>query len=217
MAEAIARSLLGNSTVVESAGLDAVEGDCANKKAVAAMKEMGLNVEPHRTRNIRSINANNYDLVVAMSPSIGRRLRELGVESHRIAELNVPDPFGTDVDEYRSTAKLIENELQRLFNNPPIDSRGKGDAMNDLRIQELERQAEECEEWAEQFLKHKVVLKVNGAEIYSPDEMARKYREYAAAYRELIALYRSAGRPAPTVAVPQREETRPDRTSRLKK
>jgi protein-tyrosine-phosphatase len=125
MAEAIARSLLGNSTVVESAGLDAVEGDCANKKAVAAMKEMGLNVEPHRTRNIRSTNANNYDLVVAMSPSIGRRLRELGVEAERLAELNVPDPYGTDVDAYRSTAKLIENELQRLFNNPPIDSRGK--------------------------------------------------------------------------------------------
>ncbi len=115
MAEAIACSLLGNSTVVESAGLHAVEGDCANTKAVAAMKEMGLNVESHRTRNIRSINANNYDLIVAMSPSIGRRLRELGVESQRIAELNVPDPFGTDVDEYRSTAKQIASQLKTLF------------------------------------------------------------------------------------------------------
>ena len=97
MAEAIARSLLGNSTLVESAGLDALEGKCANKKAVTVMKEMGLDIEAHRTRNIGSVDANTFDMVVAMCPSIARKLAELGV------------------DEYRSTAKQIASQLKTLF------------------------------------------------------------------------------------------------------
>jgi protein-tyrosine phosphatase len=119
MAEAIARSLLGDSALVESAGLDAVDGGGAHKNAVSVMEEMGSDIEHHRTRNIRNVDVNSFDLVVAMSPSIARRLRECGVEGGRIAELDVPDPYNSDVDAYRSTAEKITSQLKTLFAMSP--------------------------------------------------------------------------------------------------
>lgn len=119
MAEAIARSLLGNSVRVESAGLDAGEGEAPNRNAVAVMKKMGLDIGTHRTRNIGSVDANSFDLVVAMNASIARRLAELGVDGRRIAELDIPDPIGSDINTYWSTARSIASQLKQVLGIPP--------------------------------------------------------------------------------------------------
>jgi protein-tyrosine-phosphatase len=119
MAEAIARSLLGNSVRVESAGLDAGEGNPAHRNAVAVMHETGLDIKSHLTRNIASVDIDEFDLVIAMCPSIARRLAELGVDGRRIAELDIPDPIGSDINTYWSTARSIASQLKQVLGIPP--------------------------------------------------------------------------------------------------
>jgi protein-tyrosine-phosphatase len=50
----------------DSAGTGAVSGERATLRARKAMKEIGLNIDNHRSRNIDAVNLKEYDLVLIM-------------------------------------------------------------------------------------------------------------------------------------------------------
>lgn len=112
MAEAIARAIAGASVLVESAGTEAGEGLPATKDAVTVMSERGADITSHRSRSLESIDVSQFDLVFAMTPLIGERVRRLGVDAARIGYLEVEDPYGRGLAAYRTAAEEIEHALR---------------------------------------------------------------------------------------------------------
>ena len=115
MAAAIARSLLGLTAEVQSAGLETADGLPATKHAVTVMKEMGLDASQHRSRSIQNFDVKVFDLIIAMTPDIASKLCAMGAESRKIRSLHVSGPYGRSVEVYRTTANEISEKLRRLF------------------------------------------------------------------------------------------------------
>lgn len=111
MAEGFLRELLGPGTSVESAGAETEEGLAPTKDAVLVMRELGLDISGHRSREVPQLDLRNFDLIIAMTSQIGCILRSLGVEECRLRELNVPDPYGKGIEAYRNAAQNIRSQL----------------------------------------------------------------------------------------------------------
>jgi protein-tyrosine-phosphatase len=118
MAEAIARKLLSESVHVDSAGLETVGGLPAARYAITVMREMGLDLCHHRSKQIETLDLIRFGRVIAMTPCIAKCLVKLGVESARIVELDVSDPYGKSIEVYRSVANVIEERLHHVFDIP---------------------------------------------------------------------------------------------------
>lgn len=112
MAAAIAAAKLGNAVVVRSAGLDCRRGLEAPQNAVKVMAERGLDISNHRSTDIDELDITEFDVVVAMSPALGRTLAKLN--PRRLEQWDVADPYGGDLATYRAAADAIDAALQRL-------------------------------------------------------------------------------------------------------
>jgi protein-tyrosine phosphatase len=115
MAEGFLRQLLGPDTSIGSAGTETVDGLPPTDDAVLAMRELGLEIGGHRSRDVNLLSLQGYDLIIAMTPRIGSELRSKGVDGSRLVELNVPDPYGNGIDAYRTAAAEIKTQLRRLL------------------------------------------------------------------------------------------------------
>jgi protein-tyrosine-phosphatase len=82
------------------------------------MKELGIDISAHRSRDISSLDLTEFNIVVAMTTSIAEQLRKAGVEGTRIKQMEVSDPYHRGIDVYRSTANEIEKQLRCLFGEP---------------------------------------------------------------------------------------------------
>jgi len=115
MAAAMTRVLLGDDVLVESAGIEAADRLPATEHAVTVMAERGVDILGHRSRPVESLDLSQFDIVVAMTPSVASRLRHLGVEDTRIQTINVEDPYGKGLDAYRTAASEIEHALRSVL------------------------------------------------------------------------------------------------------
>ncbi len=134
MAEAVMRKALadefGGATEgvsVVSAGIQAREGDPASENAVAAMKEIGLDVGAHRARPLTADVLEGADLVLTMTtrhkqevlsrhPGLHAEVMTLNEFAGLSGEIgpDTPDPFGGPLDVYRETAKHIGLAVARV-------------------------------------------------------------------------------------------------------
>ena len=121
MAEVIAKRLLQTKAHIESAGIAASDSFPATKDAIKTMSEMGLDLREHRSRDIGALELSNFTTFIAMTPLIAKELAKMGVDHGKILELNVPDPYGRGVEEYRATALKIEDELRSAFGSVQQD------------------------------------------------------------------------------------------------
>ncbi|MEW6052842.1 MAG: low molecular weight protein arginine phosphatase [Nitrospirota bacterium] len=115
MAAAIASSLLGAAAEVQSAGLDTADGLRPTNQALTVMKEMGLDINHHRSRSLRRQDLTSFDLIIAMTPSIVSELCAMGADSKKILGLNISDPYGESIEVYRITANEILGELKQTI------------------------------------------------------------------------------------------------------
>jgi len=119
MAEAIARSLVGDSRMsFSSAGSSAVEGLPASGPALAEMTRRGLSLDSHRSRGLSEELLAEADLVLAMEDVHRRRLRRFSASEGKVmllsewagetdSGLGVDDPFGGSEDDYERTADRL--------------------------------------------------------------------------------------------------------------
>jgi protein-tyrosine phosphatase len=132
MAEAMLReaaAVAGISNLeVSSAGVGAWDGAPASEGAYLVLLEQGLDLSSHRARFLTKELVDQADVVLTMARSHLGRVRELGGggRAHLLGEYvgrsgqagEVNDPFGGDLDQYRSTAKelsgMISSALARL-------------------------------------------------------------------------------------------------------
>jgi protein-tyrosine-phosphatase len=125
MAAAITRRLLDQRGVqgvdVASAGTAAWDGAPASEGAYLVTLEHGLDVSAHRARPLTTDLVAGADLVLGMSSHHVERAEALGGKgkSHLLgayaagsaAAVQVEDPFGGDLDEYRRTFTQLESLL----------------------------------------------------------------------------------------------------------
>ncbi len=128
MAEGIFNEICKNrgiSAIADSAGIYA-DGSPASKNAVLAMKELGVDINGRKSRNITDDMIKSADLVLTMSGSHKNALISVFGDSKKIKTLSefvgeagdVPDPFGGSMDTYRqcrdSLKALIGKVVDKL-------------------------------------------------------------------------------------------------------
>jgi len=113
MAAAAAAARLGSSVTVRSAGIECDEGLPAAGFAVQVMQERGIDLSKHESTDVADLSLQEFDLVVALDPSVGRQLARFGLK--RLEEWDIEDPYGGTVETYRATANAIERALSTLL------------------------------------------------------------------------------------------------------
>jgi protein-tyrosine-phosphatase len=127
MAAAIARKIAADRGLVDleigSAGTTAWDGQPATDGALLVGIERQLDVGSHRSRTLTRELVDAQDLILVMSGHHQERAEALGgggktfllttYASHGAEDRSVADPFGADLETYRSTADELEDAVRR--------------------------------------------------------------------------------------------------------
>ncbi len=155
MAEGLFREYLKNKGVsdieVTSAGIYCFEGKPASENAVKAAAELGADISSHRSRGLAACYVNDETYFICMTESHMQVLRQ-AKSGLKITVLNVPDPFGGDIDKYRMTAKEICKHFDEVLGF--INAEYELSEMKKEDIAELAQLEKECFSlpWSEKSL-----------------------------------------------------------------
>lgn len=137
MAEGIARRLTASRGLgdvhVESAGTSAWDGAPASDGALLVSMEQGLDLNAHRARVLSREIVMQAEVILVMSGHHRDRAHALGGEGRTFlltdyasrSSLGNPvlDPFGGDLDTYRSTYAEMEREITRVLDRITAERR----------------------------------------------------------------------------------------------
>lgn len=120
LAAALARDALafaGGEHVVESAGLHARSGGPASPGARAVAQERGLSLSRHRARRVDAALVAGADATLCMESAHVDACSALapGARVERLAEEDLADPIGSDVEAYRVTAQALQNHVDAFL------------------------------------------------------------------------------------------------------
>ena len=125
MAEYLFRDLLNKNKIFnvkcKSAGIYAQTGNFASNNAVKVLRELNIDLRPHRSSNILNLkNISDYDIFATVNGSISDTLVTLGINPRKIYTLNkerggISDPFGGDLACYRDARDTIYVALKELL------------------------------------------------------------------------------------------------------
>lgn len=130
MAEALMRKLLQDRGVgeiqVSSAGTGAYDGAPASEGSYLVGLENGIDLSGHRARRLTGELVDDADMILAMAPQHRDRVIDLGGEDKVFLlgvyagregeDASVNDPFGAELDEYRTTYRELESMIQAAIN-----------------------------------------------------------------------------------------------------
>lgn len=117
LAEYIARKKFGTKTEYASAGLYPGSREDV-KNAIFTLKHLfDMDASGHAPHDVRDINIDKYDLVIALSKEVATELQGLFPDfpAERLMKWNINDPYGHDLTEYETCAFDINKELRNLF------------------------------------------------------------------------------------------------------
>ena len=128
LAEALARKIAARRGVedlnVSSAGTNAWDNAPATDEAMLVGIERELDLTGHRARKLSPEIVSEADLIFVMTPGHLEPVKHMGGrgKAHVIDEYasgsanqGISDPYGGDLETYRHTADLLEQELEKLF------------------------------------------------------------------------------------------------------
>lgn len=114
-AEGLFRERLGSRADVESAGIIATAGRPATPEMIAVASENEIDLSGHRARHVRDLELSDYDRIVALTSEIGDALvHDFAVDPQRLIRLEVDDPYGSTIEQYRRCAEEIDRAVSRL-------------------------------------------------------------------------------------------------------
>ena len=117
MAEGIFRKMMvergmEERVLCQSAGLSAVDGMPVSENAVAACREIGVDISEHTARRITGEELPVWDLYFPMSKTHGYILGQAGVPQTKIY---IADPYGGDLEEYRACRDKLCQQLETFY------------------------------------------------------------------------------------------------------
>lgn len=128
MAEALAKQIAERRGLrdvnVSSAGTTAWDNVPATDEALLVGMERGVDLTPHRSRKLTPAIVSEADLIFVMTPSHLDQVKQMGGRGkvHVLDEYasgstdgGISDPFGGDLDTYRGTADVLEEEISKAF------------------------------------------------------------------------------------------------------
>lgn len=118
MAARIAQRVFGSTHTVLSAGAETGSGAPAAKNAITALKEIGLDVSKHRSVDVQDLDIASFDVVVVFRPSSGELISI--PDAVPMTYLDVADPYGGTLDDYRAAARSIERGVRRLYTDDAL-------------------------------------------------------------------------------------------------
>lgn len=104
--------------VSQSAGLSTMAGLPYSENAVNACKEIGVDIKDGHSVSINDVNLNEFDLIVPMSVNHAQELVLIGAKKDKICLLKssgVCDPYGSDINGYRSCCEEIKGAVEKLI------------------------------------------------------------------------------------------------------
>lgn len=123
LAEYISRSKFGHVLESASAGFKPQRaGDAEN--AIYTLKSfLNIDASSHQPRDIREVDVNAFDIVVAMDSFIAKKFMALfpAYPAERLIKWKIQDPWGDNLEEYRRCAQAIFTALKKL---PVLRSHG---------------------------------------------------------------------------------------------
>jgi len=116
MAEFIARKKFGVIIEVSSAGFCPQAPRDAENAIYTLKTLLNIDASGHVPRDIRVINVDSFDLVVAMDSSVAKQIRERfpTYPVQRVLKWRINDPWGDNLAEYQRCARAIFAELKNL-------------------------------------------------------------------------------------------------------
>ena len=129
LAAAIARRIanergLGES-VIESAGTSAWDGQPASDGSLLVGLERQLDLNEHRSRTITATLVESQDLILTMGPHHRDQVESMGgagrtfllssYASHGADDRPISDPFGGDLETYRTTFDELEAAIRKVI------------------------------------------------------------------------------------------------------
>jgi protein-tyrosine-phosphatase len=128
LAEALARKIAARRGIkelnVSSAGTNAWDNVPATDEALLVGMERDMDLTGHRSRKLTPAIVSEADLIFVMTPGHLEQVKQLGGRGkvHVIDEYasgtvdgGVTDPYGGDLEAYRGTADILEQELEKIF------------------------------------------------------------------------------------------------------
>lgn len=103
--------------MANSAGLSATKGQPASANAVAACREIGVDISRHRSTDVRELDLSKFDAIYTMTVHHKAALIALGANPYRVSVLatedgGISDPYGGDIDTYRRCRDEIYNAIE---------------------------------------------------------------------------------------------------------
>lgn len=119
MGEALFRSVasrLGLEFQVMSAGLSAFVGDTASEDVISVMREMGLDIDSHRSRAVSPLLLQQADRIFCVTEAHKRALLPYVEESRLyVPKTPISDPFGCGIEAYRDCAAQLKKEVCKFL------------------------------------------------------------------------------------------------------
>lgn len=117
MAEGIARKMFGANVHVESAGTHAHVRDPPATNAVKTLRDkFGVDISSHRSRDVKEVHLEDFDLVVPMDQNVHEYLKENfpSLGEKLLPSWGIDDPYGGDLRRYEETAARIQKHVEEL-------------------------------------------------------------------------------------------------------
>jgi len=113
MAEGLAKRMLGNRAVVESAGLMPMFESAASD-AVAVMDELfNVDISQHRPKDLAELSLDEYVRVIVLDVYVYNTLIKLVKgSSEKFVLWDTEDPFGQDREVYERVARWLDASLK---------------------------------------------------------------------------------------------------------
>ncbi len=101
MAEGYLKSKNRKDLEVMSRGI-AADGSAVSENSVLAMNELGIDISVHISKQLTFADIDESTVFITMSASHADILEGLGLDKMKIFVLGISDPFGSDLETYKT-------------------------------------------------------------------------------------------------------------------
>jgi protein-tyrosine phosphatase len=105
----------------ESAGVGAADGAPASRPALLEVQRHGIDLTPHRARNVASIDVSAYDEIIAMDSEVAAVFRSLFPSFRKIRVWEIEDPYVGPSGGFPGAVEKIRRYVEQYL----VELRGK--------------------------------------------------------------------------------------------